>query len=167
MYVWNGFTVVGKRPELTESILIILEEAEQQLRQNPGAFFFFFFFLNRWPIYLLFLALTWNLTTLNLISRPVRVSHRWPVCHPAAERPVSKTAGPSGPGGALLQSRPFQVSSYHHHRNTYTALERESTAQIQSNHCSSFDLAKDIGFEFLVFFINQFNGKYQTWIKYL
>ncbi|KAM8773453.1 tetratricopeptide repeat protein 39B-like [Acanthopagrus schlegelii] len=35
MYVWNGFTVVGKRPELTESILIILEEAEQQLRQNP------------------------------------------------------------------------------------------------------------------------------------
>lgn len=45
MYVWNGFTVVGKRPELTESILIILEEAEQQLRQNPGAFFFYFFFL--------------------------------------------------------------------------------------------------------------------------
>lgn len=38
MYVWNGFTVVGKRPELTESILIILEEAEQQLRQNPGGF---------------------------------------------------------------------------------------------------------------------------------
>lgn len=44
MYVWNGFTVVGKRPELTESILIILEEAEQQLRQNPGAFFFIYFF---------------------------------------------------------------------------------------------------------------------------
>lgn len=37
MYVWNGFTVVGKRPNLTESILSTLEKAEEQLRndQNP------------------------------------------------------------------------------------------------------------------------------------
>ncbi|XP_070839804.1 tetratricopeptide repeat protein 39B-like [Chaetodon trifascialis] len=37
MYVWNGFTVVGKRPELTESILSTLEKAEEQLRQDPNA----------------------------------------------------------------------------------------------------------------------------------
>ncbi|XP_074485401.1 tetratricopeptide repeat protein 39B-like [Sebastes fasciatus] len=35
MYVWNGFTVVGKRPELTKSILTTLEEAEEQLREDP------------------------------------------------------------------------------------------------------------------------------------
>ncbi|XP_047220905.1 tetratricopeptide repeat protein 39B-like isoform X2 [Girardinichthys multiradiatus] len=34
MYVWNGFTVVGKRPELTEAILSTLENAEQQLRND-------------------------------------------------------------------------------------------------------------------------------------
>uniref|UniRef100_A0A672YQY9 Tetratricopeptide repeat domain 39B n=1 Tax=Sphaeramia orbicularis TaxID=375764 RepID=A0A672YQY9_9TELE len=33
MYVWNGFTVVGKRPELTESIMATLEKAEMQLKQ--------------------------------------------------------------------------------------------------------------------------------------
>lgn len=32
MYVWNGFTVVGKRPELTENILTTLKTAEQQLK---------------------------------------------------------------------------------------------------------------------------------------
>uniref|UniRef100_A0A8C2ZAU9 Tetratricopeptide repeat protein 39B n=1 Tax=Cyclopterus lumpus TaxID=8103 RepID=A0A8C2ZAU9_CYCLU len=36
MYVWNGFTVVGKRPELTKSILTTLEKAEEQL--NPSAY---------------------------------------------------------------------------------------------------------------------------------
>uniref|UniRef100_A0A8C7Y5S3 Tetratricopeptide repeat protein 39B n=1 Tax=Oryzias sinensis TaxID=183150 RepID=A0A8C7Y5S3_9TELE len=34
MYVWNGFTVVGKRPDLTESILSTLEKAEKQLQTN-------------------------------------------------------------------------------------------------------------------------------------
>ncbi|KAM9313886.1 tetratricopeptide repeat protein 39B-like [Pholidichthys leucotaenia] len=36
MYVWNGFTIVGKRPDLTESILSTLERAEEQLRNNPN-----------------------------------------------------------------------------------------------------------------------------------
>ncbi|XP_070772951.1 tetratricopeptide repeat protein 39B-like [Enoplosus armatus] len=36
MYVWNGFTVVGKRPELTESILTVLEKADEQLRDDPN-----------------------------------------------------------------------------------------------------------------------------------
>ncbi|KAF3687762.1 Tetratricopeptide repeat protein 39B [Channa argus] len=36
MYVWNGFTVVGKRPELTESILATLEKAQEQLRDEPN-----------------------------------------------------------------------------------------------------------------------------------
>ncbi|XP_023283953.1 tetratricopeptide repeat protein 39B-like [Seriola lalandi dorsalis] len=36
MYVWNGFTVVGKRPELTRRILTTLEKAEEQLRNDPN-----------------------------------------------------------------------------------------------------------------------------------
>ncbi|XP_033481130.1 tetratricopeptide repeat protein 39B-like isoform X2 [Epinephelus lanceolatus] len=36
MYVWNGFTVVGKRPELTKSILTTLEKAEEELRDDPN-----------------------------------------------------------------------------------------------------------------------------------
>lgn len=36
MYVWNGFTIVGKRPELTEGILSTLEKAEEQLRNDPS-----------------------------------------------------------------------------------------------------------------------------------
>ncbi|XP_032390083.1 tetratricopeptide repeat protein 39B [Etheostoma spectabile] len=36
MYVWNGFTIVGKRPELTKSILTTLEEAEELLRNDPN-----------------------------------------------------------------------------------------------------------------------------------
>ncbi|XP_071373390.1 tetratricopeptide repeat protein 39B-like isoform X2 [Centroberyx affinis] len=36
MYVWNGFTVVGKRPELTRNILCTLEKAEEQLRDDPN-----------------------------------------------------------------------------------------------------------------------------------
>ncbi|KAM6940305.1 tetratricopeptide repeat protein 39B-like [Xenentodon cancila] len=34
MYVWNGFTVVGKRPELTEAIFSTLEKAEEQLSKD-------------------------------------------------------------------------------------------------------------------------------------
>lgn len=36
MYVWNGFTVVGKRPDLTERILAILENAEEELGDDPS-----------------------------------------------------------------------------------------------------------------------------------
>ncbi|XP_047434614.1 tetratricopeptide repeat protein 39B-like [Mugil cephalus] len=36
MYVWNGFTVVGKRPRLTEGILSTLEKAEEQHRNDPN-----------------------------------------------------------------------------------------------------------------------------------
>ncbi|TMS22852.1 Tetratricopeptide repeat protein 39B [Larimichthys crocea] len=40
MYVWNGFTIVGKRPELTESILATLEKAEDELgeEKNPSEY---------------------------------------------------------------------------------------------------------------------------------
>ncbi|XP_034086117.1 tetratricopeptide repeat protein 39B [Gymnodraco acuticeps] len=36
MYVWNGFTVVGKRPDLTKSILTVLEKAEEKLSDDPN-----------------------------------------------------------------------------------------------------------------------------------
>ncbi|KAM3623590.1 uncharacterized protein V6R79_013009 [Siganus canaliculatus] len=36
MYVWNGFTVVGKRPELNAKFLALLEKAEAELRDNPN-----------------------------------------------------------------------------------------------------------------------------------
>lgn len=36
MYVWNGFTVVGKRPDLTENILCTLERAEKELKTDLG-----------------------------------------------------------------------------------------------------------------------------------
>ncbi|XP_068178207.1 tetratricopeptide repeat protein 39B-like [Antennarius striatus] len=40
MYVWNGFTVVGKRPELTQLILATLEKAEEQLEnENPSEYY--------------------------------------------------------------------------------------------------------------------------------
>ncbi|KAM9819552.1 tetratricopeptide repeat protein 39B-like isoform 1-T2 [Syngnathus typhle] len=32
MYVWNGFTIVGKRADLTENILATLEKAEEELK---------------------------------------------------------------------------------------------------------------------------------------
>ncbi|XP_039614131.1 tetratricopeptide repeat protein 39B isoform X1 [Polypterus senegalus] len=35
MYVWNGFTIVGKRADLTESLLITIEKAEAALNQDP------------------------------------------------------------------------------------------------------------------------------------
>lgn len=34
--MWNGFTVVGKRPDLTERILAIIEKAEEQLGDDPS-----------------------------------------------------------------------------------------------------------------------------------
>uniref|UniRef100_A0A8C4NP43 Tetratricopeptide repeat protein 39B n=1 Tax=Dicentrarchus labrax TaxID=13489 RepID=A0A8C4NP43_DICLA len=37
MYVWNGFTIVGKRADSTESLLVTIETAEEQLR-NPTEF---------------------------------------------------------------------------------------------------------------------------------
>ncbi|CAG11466.1 unnamed protein product [Tetraodon nigroviridis] len=36
MYVWNGFTVVGKRPSLTQNILATLEEADEELKNDPN-----------------------------------------------------------------------------------------------------------------------------------
>lgn len=36
MYVWNGFTVVGKRPSLTQNIFAMLDEADEQLRNDPS-----------------------------------------------------------------------------------------------------------------------------------
>ncbi|CAM4673876.1 unnamed protein product [Leuciscus chuanchicus] len=36
MYVWNGFTIVGKRADYTESLLVTIERAEEQLRNDPN-----------------------------------------------------------------------------------------------------------------------------------
>lgn len=36
MYVWNGFTIVGKRADATENLLITIEKAEEQLRNDPS-----------------------------------------------------------------------------------------------------------------------------------
>lgn len=36
MYVWNGFTIVGKRADYTEALLVTIETAEQRLRDDPG-----------------------------------------------------------------------------------------------------------------------------------
>uniref|UniRef100_A0A7N8XLB6 Tetratricopeptide repeat protein 39B n=1 Tax=Mastacembelus armatus TaxID=205130 RepID=A0A7N8XLB6_9TELE len=38
MYVWNGFTIVGKRADSTEALLITIEAAEEQLRNDPSEF---------------------------------------------------------------------------------------------------------------------------------
>lgn len=38
MYVWNGFTIVGKRADCTESVLVTIETAEEQLRNDPSEF---------------------------------------------------------------------------------------------------------------------------------
>ncbi|XP_028298241.1 tetratricopeptide repeat protein 39B isoform X2 [Gouania willdenowi] len=40
MYVWNGFTIVGKRPDCTEALLVTVETAEEQLRaqSEPSEF---------------------------------------------------------------------------------------------------------------------------------
>lgn len=36
MYVWNGFTIVGKRADLTENILATLDRAEEELKYNSS-----------------------------------------------------------------------------------------------------------------------------------
>ncbi|XP_043933140.1 tetratricopeptide repeat protein 39B isoform X2 [Protopterus annectens] len=40
MYVWNGFTIVGKRADLTENLLVTVEQAEKALNEetNPTEF---------------------------------------------------------------------------------------------------------------------------------
>lgn len=38
MYVWNGFTIVGKRADATEALLVTIEAAEEQLRNDPSGF---------------------------------------------------------------------------------------------------------------------------------
>lgn len=35
MYVWNGFSIVGKRKDLSENLLVTVEKAEEAL-QNQG-----------------------------------------------------------------------------------------------------------------------------------
>ncbi|XP_035254590.1 tetratricopeptide repeat protein 39A isoform X2 [Anguilla anguilla] len=35
MYMWNGFTMIRKRPELTKGMMETLVEAERALRDNP------------------------------------------------------------------------------------------------------------------------------------
>uniref|UniRef100_A0A671UF12 Tetratricopeptide repeat protein 39B n=1 Tax=Sparus aurata TaxID=8175 RepID=A0A671UF12_SPAAU len=35
MYVWNGFTIVGKRADSTEALLVTIERAEEQLQFHP------------------------------------------------------------------------------------------------------------------------------------
>ncbi|KAM9717941.1 tetratricopeptide repeat protein 39B isoform 3-T3 [Menidia menidia] len=36
MYVWNGFSIVGKRPDHTEALLVTIERAEQKLASDPN-----------------------------------------------------------------------------------------------------------------------------------
>ncbi|KAM3857737.1 tetratricopeptide repeat protein 39B [Diretmus argenteus] len=36
LYVWNGFTIVGKRADCTESLLVTIETVEEQLRNEPN-----------------------------------------------------------------------------------------------------------------------------------
>lgn len=36
MYIWNGYTVIGKHKDLTEGILKTLNEAQQNLEHNPS-----------------------------------------------------------------------------------------------------------------------------------
>lgn len=36
MYIWNGYTVIGKHKDLTEGMLKTLEEAQQTLEQHPS-----------------------------------------------------------------------------------------------------------------------------------
>uniref|UniRef100_A0A6Q2ZCU4 Tetratricopeptide repeat protein 39B n=1 Tax=Esox lucius TaxID=8010 RepID=A0A6Q2ZCU4_ESOLU len=37
IYVWNGFTAVGKRPELTQRILVTIEKAEEELKNGQNS----------------------------------------------------------------------------------------------------------------------------------
>uniref|UniRef100_A0A452VEJ4 Tetratricopeptide repeat domain 39A n=1 Tax=Ursus maritimus TaxID=29073 RepID=A0A452VEJ4_URSMA len=36
MYIWNGYAVIGKQPELTDGILGIITKAEEMLEKGPG-----------------------------------------------------------------------------------------------------------------------------------
>ena len=36
MYIWNGYAVIGKQPELTDGILEIITKAEELLEKGPG-----------------------------------------------------------------------------------------------------------------------------------
>lgn len=36
MYIWNGYTVIGKQRELTEGMLETLEEAQAKLDSSPS-----------------------------------------------------------------------------------------------------------------------------------
>lgn len=36
MYIWNGYTVIGKHKDLTEGILETLNEAQQRIEQQPS-----------------------------------------------------------------------------------------------------------------------------------
>lgn len=36
MYIWNGYAVIGKQPELTDGILEIINKAEETLEKGPG-----------------------------------------------------------------------------------------------------------------------------------
>ena len=49
MYVWNGFTIVGKRPELTYSILSTIQKAEDQLASSAS----------QWILVKLFIEMLW------------------------------------------------------------------------------------------------------------
>lgn len=37
MYMWNGFSMISKRPELTEGMMQTLVEAERILLESPGS----------------------------------------------------------------------------------------------------------------------------------
>lgn len=36
MYIWNGYTVIGKHKDLTEGILQTLNEAQQRIEHQPS-----------------------------------------------------------------------------------------------------------------------------------
>jgi len=36
MYMWNGFSMISKQPELTEGVMETLLEAERTLQAAPG-----------------------------------------------------------------------------------------------------------------------------------
>lgn len=36
MYIWNGYTVIGKSRDLTEGMLDTLNEAQRRLEENPS-----------------------------------------------------------------------------------------------------------------------------------
>lgn len=36
MYIWNGYTVIGKHKDLTEGMLKTLDEAQAQLDNSPS-----------------------------------------------------------------------------------------------------------------------------------